>query len=180
MIFLKYGNKYRAGIRPYYRREEHSCITGDTRRASTLDKGTFLFPITTVSCLKLFWTLVLVAIRPHFRYWRILVKLFPRFCRFEWFLLQIFPGTWAICCCSRSWGTFQNSICQNSRALFAPQNSDFFHLRQFAFKPTSGSRNRAPPLFCSSKVLCFSSSVEFNLKASGLAENKPKKKGKNY
>ena len=30
---------------------------------------------------------------------------------------------------------------------------------------TSGRRNRAPPLFCFSNVLCLSSSAEFNLKA---------------
>ena len=49
--------------------------------------------------------------------------------------------------------------------LYLSKFAGTFHLREFELKAISGSRNRAPPLFCSSNVLCFSSSVELNLEA---------------
>ena len=108
------------------------------------------------------WTLVLVASGPHFRRWRVLVKAFSRFCRFERSLLQILTEHEPPAVALLPRALFKIPFVKIRRAFFLLQNRDFFHLREFDFKATSGRRNRAPPFFCSSNVLCFSSSAEFN------------------
>ena len=72
-------------------------------------------------------------------------------------------------CCSRctfqnSSGTFQGSKFDLPKvpSLFFLVKSRLYFFKGSTFKPTSGLRNGAPPLFCFSNVLFFSSSVELN------------------
>ena len=173
-----------AGIRPYFISTERRMQLRMILRNATCFDALYRYfllssvnPINTVSCVKLFWTLVLVVIGLHFPYWRVLNKTFSRFCRFERLLLQIFTAIWAPSCCSRC--TFQNSFFQNSSGTFQGSKFDLpkipslfflvksrlYFFKGSTFKPTSGLRNGAPPLFCFSNVLFFSSSVELNGKA---------------
>ena len=59
---------------------------------------------------------------------------------------------------------FKIRFAKSSEPLFSRKIATLF-FKGSTFKPTSGLRNGAPPLFCFSNVLFFSSSVELNGKA---------------